>query len=63
MKDAEVTYEVDRIKKLIGNFGWKVAKQKVIKEEIELTIEKQIPDPEKTPDKTCLEPCAHSVGS
>jgi len=50
MKDTEVTYEVDRIKNLISNFGWKVAKQKVTKEELELTIEKPILAPDKTPE-------------
>ena len=52
MKETEVTYEVDRIRNLISNFGWKVVKQKVTKEEIELTIEKPIPAPEKTPETT-----------
>lgn len=42
MKDAEIMMEIDRIKNLVSNFGWKIAKQKVTEKEIELVLEKQI---------------------
>lgn len=43
MFELEPTLEVDRIRNLIINFGWKIAKQKIEDDEITLTIVKERP--------------------
>jgi hypothetical protein len=43
MRDSDIAMQVDRVKNLLSNFGWKVAKQKVTEKDVELVIELQIP--------------------
>lgn len=49
MAGLDPTLEVERIRNLIINFDWKVTKQKIADDEIELTIKKSKPTP---PDET-----------
>ncbi len=41
MKDPCPTFEIDRIRHLIVNFGWLIEKQKLADDEITLTIVKK----------------------
>ncbi len=43
MPDPNPTFEIDRIRNLIVNFGWLIEKQKLADDEITLTIVKKIP--------------------
>ena len=50
MKAQDPTYEIDRIRNLIVNFGWLIEKQKLADDEITLTIVKKIPVPPSAVD-------------
>ena len=42
MLDYEAVQEVDRVRNLVTNFGWEIIKQKIDKDDLELTIKKEI---------------------
>jgi hypothetical protein len=42
MSDYESTFEVERIRNLITNYGWEITKQKIQEDEITLTIVKEV---------------------
>jgi hypothetical protein len=48
MDEAGALIEIERIRTLLSNFGWKIPKQKISEKEIELVIEKQFPVPVAT---------------
>ena len=43
MATVDPTLEIDRIKNLIINFDWKITKQEITDDAINLTISKSIP--------------------
>ncbi len=45
MKNTDPTFEIDRIRHLVVNFGWLIEKQKLSDDEITLTIVKKIQTP------------------